>query len=186
MDTILFWWCTVFDQRLYSAACSENKFTGKFKSVYFRCRFSTRVVGAFWRMSVKNYAARKSQTALSRRGSCIMINVSRNAMVPRALWKMIKTHTGARSVRDHARKVSGPKRRSFWFCSKTCLPSLVNSLWPSDAIWWHWSGSALAQVMACCLRAPSHYLNQCRLIISMVHLHSYEGSFTRDTSAIDH
>ena len=35
-----------------------------------------------------------------------------------------------------------------------------NSLWLSDAIWWQKSGSTLAQVMACCLTAPSHYLNQ--------------------------
>ena len=44
----------------------------------------------------------------------------------------------------------------------------VNSLWPSDAIWRQRSGSTLAQVMACCLTAPSHYLNQCWLIISEV------------------
>ena len=43
------------------------------------------------------------------------------------------------------------------------------ALWPSDAIWWHRSGSKLAQVMACCLTAPSHYLNQCWLIISQWH-----------------
>ena len=41
-----------------------------------------------------------------------------------------------------------------------------NSLWPSDTIWRQRSGSTLAQVMACCLTAPSHYLNQCWLIIS--------------------
>ena len=35
----------------------------------------------------------------------------------------------------------------------------VNSLWSSDAIWRHRSGSTLAQVMAWCLTAPSHYLN---------------------------
>ena len=47
------------------------------------------------------------------------------------------------------------------------------SLWPSDAIRWQRSGSTLAQVMACCLMAPSHYLNQCWLIISEVQWHSY-------------
>ena len=36
----------------------------------------------------------------------------------------------------------------------------LNSLRPSDAIWRHRSGSTLAQVMASCLMAPSHYLNQ--------------------------
>ena len=45
---------------------------------------------------------------------------------------------------------------------------MFNSLWPSDAIWWHRSGSTMAQVMACCLTAPSHYLNQCWLIISEI------------------
>ena len=36
-----------------------------------------------------------------------------------------------------------------------------NSLWLSDVIWRHKSGSAFAQVMASCLTASSHYLNQC-------------------------
>ena len=40
---------------------------------------------------------------------------------------------------------------------------LVDSLWPSDTIWRRRSRSALVQVMACCLTAPSHYLNQCWL-----------------------
>ena len=62
----------------------------------------------------------------------------------------------------------------------------INSLWPSDTIWHHKSGSTLAQVMACCLRAPSHYLNQCWLIISKVQWHSSECNFTRDASAISH
>ena len=51
----------------------------------------------------------------------------------------------------------------------------VNSLGPSDDIWRQRSGSTLAQVMACCLTAPSHYLNQCWLI-SNVEWHSSEGS----------
>ena len=55
----------------------------------------------------------------------------------------------------------------------------VNSLRPSDAIWWQGSRSTLVQVMACCLTAPSHYLNQCWLIISEVQWHSYQGNFTR-------
>ena len=38
----------------------------------------------------------------------------------------------------------------------------INSLWPSGAIWWHRSGSTLAQVIvrACCVVAPNNYLNQ--------------------------
>ena len=62
----------------------------------------------------------------------------------------------------------------------------INSLWPSDTIWQHKSGWTLAQVMACCLTAPSHYLNQSWLIISKVQWHSSESNFTRDTSVICH
>ena len=61
----------------------------------------------------------------------------------------------------------------------------INSLRPSDAFWRHRSGSPLAQVMACCLTAPSHFLNQCWLIISKIKLHSSDGKFTRDTSVIN-
>ena len=51
---------------------------------------------------------------------------------------------------------------------------------------WHRSQSTLAHVMACCLMAPSHYLNQFKLIISKVQWHSSEGNFARDAPAINH
>ena len=57
-----------------------------------------------------------------------------------------------------------------------------NSLGPNDAIWWDRSGSTLAQVIDWCRTAPSHYMNQCWLIISKVLWHSSEGNFVRDTS----
>ena len=63
-------------------------------------------------------------------------------------------------------------------------PQLVNSLWPSDAIWRHRSGSTLAQVMACCLTAPSQYLIQ--LVIGQVQWQAPGGNFTRDTSDINY
>ena len=62
----------------------------------------------------------------------------------------------------------------------------INSLQLSDTIWWHKSGSTLAQVMACCLTASSHYLDQCSFIINKVQWHSSECNFTRDASAIRH
>ena len=49
----------------------------------------------------------------------------------------------------------------------------------SLVIWWHKSWSTLAQVMACCLMAPSHYLNQCWLIISEVPWHLSEAIIIR-------
>ena len=53
----------------------------------------------------------------------------------------------------------------------------INSLCPSDTIWRQRSGSTLAQVMPCCLTAPSHYLNQCWLIISEVQVTFILGQF---------
>ena len=63
---------------------------------------------------------------------------------------------------------------------RTCL----NSLWPSDVIWRQGSRSTLAQVMVCCLTAPSHYLNQCWLMISGVLWHSPDSKFTENTQDI--
>ena len=39
-------------------------------------------------------------------------------------------------------------------------------------------GSTLTQVMACCLTAPSHYLNQCWLDVYALLRHSFESKFT--------
>ena len=47
-----------------------------------------------------------------------------------------------------------------------------------DVIRRHGSGSALAQIMTCCLTATSHQLNQFLLIISGVLWHSSEDNFT--------
>ena len=51
----------------------------------------------------------------------------------------------------------------------------VNPLWHSDAIRRNKSGSALAQVIACCMAAPSHYFNQCSFLIGKVQKHSPES-----------
>ena len=59
----------------------------------------------------------------------------------------------------------------------------VNSFWPSGFIWRHRSGPTLAQVMPSCLMAPSHYLNQCWLVINGVLRHvpkSILGGSTRE------
>ena len=60
-----------------------------------------------------------------------------------------------------------------------------SSLWPSDAIWQQGSRSKLVQVMACCLMAPSHYLNQHWLIITKVQWCSSEGNFAWDITSIN-
>ena len=69
-------------------------------------------------------------------------------------------------------------------CIKCMDDCSINSLWSSDAIWQRFSlRSTLPQVMACCLTAPSHYLNQCWFITSGVLRHSTEINFA--TSAQD-
>ena len=61
------------------------------------------------------------------------------------------------------------------------LPSFsirtVYSILPSDTIRQHRSGWTLVQVMARCLTAPSHYLNQCWILMSAVLLHLQESYF---------
>ena len=69
------------------------------------------------------------------------------------------------------------------------MPQWVNSSWPNwpsncDFIGCYISWSALIQIMACCLMAPSHYLNQCRLITSEVLWHSTESHSAWNTEDI--
>ena len=75
-------------------------------------------------------------------------------------------------------------RKCVWTCRLRIVGHFVqgkrvNTLWRSDAIRWQGTESTLAQVMACCLTASSHYLNQCWLIISKVLCHSSEGIIMR-------
>ena len=56
----------------------------------------------------------------------------------------------------------------------TLMGCVINLLWPSDTIWrlsQHWL------VMACCLIAPSQYLNQCWLFISEILWHLPQRNF---------
>ena len=64
-------------------------------------------------------------------------------------------------------------------------PMLINSLWPSDAIW-HWrSWSTPIQVMACCLMAPSHHVNQCWVTTNKILYNSFQGNIYLNTQDIN-
>ena len=73
--------------------------------------------------------------------------------------------------------------------SETILASLLMHIcitrpqWIDD-MWHHRIWSTLVQVMACCLVAPSHCLNQCWLIISEVLWHSAMSFFTGNAQDI--
>ena len=62
------------------------------------------------------------------------------------------------------------------------LPVMATWMWVNIGsgylIWHHGYGSTLAQVMAWCLSAPNHYLNQCWLTIKGVRWHIPESNFT--------
>ena len=60
----------------------------------------------------------------------------------------------------------------------TTWPTFRNIFCPSNALWRHIFGSTLAKVISWCLRAPSHYRNQCWLVITDVLWHSPEIDFT--------
>ena len=72
--------------------------------------------------------------------------------------------------------VHGSDQHHTWWC----LVIDIISLGPSDVIWRQGSRSTLAQVMACCLMASSHYLNQCWLMISDVLWHSPDSNSTEN------
>ena len=47
-----------------------------------------------------------------------------------------------------------------------------------------WTGSSLLQIMACCLTAPSHYLNQCWLSVNWVIIASDNGLLPNSTKPL--
>ena len=67
-----------------------------------------------------------------------------------------------------AQRASNAENASIWWRHHVwSAPNvLINSLWPSDAIWRRWIRPAFSGVMACRLTAPRHYLNQCWLVIN--------------------
>ena len=61
-----------------------------------------------------------------------------------------------------------------------------DTLWPNDDIWRHRFGSTMAQVIACCLMAPSHYLNQCLILFDNLLWYSPQVNFWENAQGIYH
>ena len=97
--------------------------------------------------------SRWSWSEILRRWSC-------SASVRRIVKHMRQVWPNWTSTQVSNHRVTGAKTHKVWLT--------FNSLWLSDVIWQQGSRSTLAQVMACCLTAPSHYLNQCWLVITKV------------------
>ena len=79
-----------------------------------------------------------------------------------------------------ARPSTGTLLTSNWICCFN-ISLVINSLWPSIAMWQQRCCLTLIWVMTRCLMAPSHYLSQCWLLIKSVPWHSLESNFTRST-----
>ena len=101
---------------------------------------------------------------------------------------MLIIHSGNNLINIYKKHTIQLKKKYtwWWLVIFSCALVVINSLRPRDAIWQYRSGSTLAQVMAWCRTAPSHYLNQCWLIISKVLWCLCEDNFARETSAINH
>ena len=141
---------------------------------FFRVKIFTSITGHFF--------AKKARESWS---VCIPENKNANDMVRRTKWSQ-----------------SCAWRTEFFFQTawvtavspllmhcryQSCTPSIYpfKSLWPSDTISRHRSGSTLAEVMARVM-APSHYLNQYWFILSRVLWHLLEDSSTENNPEICH
>ena len=93
-------------------------------------------------------------------------------------FKIIATHPRGQWVKSE--KIFG---RSWVYLIQ--IHKMLNSLWHRDDIrgWRSWSTQV--QVMACCLTAPSHYLNQCWLTISEVLWHPFHSNYYSNTKDIN-
>ena len=69
----------------------------------------------------------------------------------------VKRRGGNKRRREASGRGAKPKKKNkgIMYDEPENVVSQLNSLWPSDAIWQHKTGSTLAQVMACCLMAPA-------------------------------
>ena len=111
---------------------------------------------------------------LLHRPDCFMVSI---------LWAYLYTRLFHSLITLHAYWSRQP--RVFWHLTSllsfllnvgvytTMNTAPVESLWLSDTTWWQ-AGSTLAQVMACCLMAPSHNLNQCWFIHNIISWHSLD------------
>ena len=54
----------------------------------------------------------------------------------------------------------------------------ITTVWPSKVLWWPISWLPFVQEVTCIHQAPSHYLNQCLLMITGILWYSFVGIFT--------
>ena len=126
----------------------------------------TKLLVWWWRQNIPAWAIKTmcgDALAYWNQSFCLLIDISSSADTANLTRLMVETEYSGFGDQNHVCRCHGS-----WSCR--CPGSWSRPLGPSDAIWQQRSWSTLAQVMACSLGAPSHYLNQCRLTISSIHL----------------
>ena len=125
--------------------------------------------GVFWDLLNRSIRGSHTVSFMSPRSSCVIDDAWIDSLINGWKYKSI-TNMHRPSVCESQSFLSD-------FCWK------LNSLWPRDAILQHGYKSTLAQVLVCCLTAPSHYLNQCWIVISEIPWHLPEGFTTSEDAS---
>ena len=148
-----------------SYPCNAISYTGKMISIYwisprtqFRCPI--RCLNIWWGIDVGDMRILGNLFCFAGTTSKELSVATRNVWMARPSSSQEPTVVWARN-----------SRRIWPGEVGTTTSRWIDSLWPKDAIWHLRTWSTLVQVMACCLMAPSHYLNQCWLIICEVVWH---------------
>ena len=116
---------------------------------------------------LETQGTKASAAMVLNKSSCNIISSFSTSCITGAQWvNLIKTCGKTRH--DNAKNLfvnENIRILKFWSIFFYIHIFFFNSFtfWRSDVIWGHRSWSTLAQVMACCLTAPNHYLNQCDL-----------------------
>ena len=104
-------------------------------------------------------------------------------------WEQISVKCQSQFYRFHIHskksfaKVANILSGGRWVEAHDTTMTMVN-IRPSDILWWDRSGWQFAQVMACCLMAPSRYLKKCWLAISEARWHLAQGNITHTAQDI--
>ena len=91
-------------------------------------------------------------------------------------WWLISSGSGNGLVPSGNKSLPEPISTQFHATIWHHWPQWVNLLFASDSLWHHKTCLTLVQVMACCLTAPNHNLNQCWLTLQEVLWHSLQGN----------
>ena len=120
----------------------------------------------FWYVCLFDWCENQRVSILSQ-GASVSNLMKRCQSIRECAWYYIWTD------RQTNRQTNILAKMQIWASNEFFHPYLqIKPVWPSNAIWRQIFGLPLAQAMAWCLAAPSHYLNEYKIIIKGVLWHS--------------